>query len=224
MPRFLPDFEGLEIAARYRPLSRIGHVGGDFYDVIPLSGDLCVLVVGDIEGKGTAAAAAVGLARHTIRAIVNIDPTPAVVMTALNRALLEEEQRMCTLAYVLLDRHGDRFELRVSLAGHPPPIHLSRNGTVSQLGTPCPPAGVLPAIEPIEERYWLEAGDTLLIYTDGFAYADLAPPESVEDALGAPRSESLEQMLDRLLAHLEATTTSNVPDDVALLAARMGPS
>jgi hypothetical protein len=221
MPRFLPEVDGLALAARYRPLTRIGHVGGDFYDVIPLSPDLCALVVGDIEGKGIAAAAAVGLARHTVRAIVNVDPTPAVVIGALNQALLEEDQRMCTLAYVLLDRQGDRFDMKVALAGHPPPILVSSDGTSSRLGSPCPPAGVVPSIEPIEEHYSLTRGDTLLIYTDGFAVRGEAPPESVEAALGHAHLEELDPLLDRLLAHVLTSTDDKVHDDIALLAARI---
>jgi PAS domain S-box-containing protein len=221
MPRFLPEVDGLLLAVRYRPLTRIGHVGGDFYDVIPLSPDLCALVVGDIEGKGIAAAAAVGLARHTVRAIVNVDPTPAVVIGALNQALLEEDQRMCTLAYVLLDRQGDRFDMNVTLAGHPPPMLVSSDGSSRRLGSPCPPAGVIPSIEPIEEHYSLTRGDTLLIYTDGFAVRGEAPPESVEAALGQAHLEELNPLLDRLLAHLLTSTDDKVHDDIALLAARV---
>jgi PAS domain S-box-containing protein len=221
IPQFLPVVDGLAIAARYRPLTRIGHVGGDFYDVIPLSPDLCALVVGDIEGKGIAAAAAVGLARHTIRAIVNVDPTPAVVIGALNQALIEEDQRMCTLAYVLLDRRGDGFDMNVTLAGHPPPMLVSSDGSSTRLGSPCPPAGVIPSIEPIEEHYSLTRGDTLLIYTDGFAVRGEVPPESVEAALGQAHLEELDPLLDRLLAHVLTATDDKVHDDIALLAARV---
>lgn len=221
MPRFIPGVDGVALAARYRPLTRIGHVGGDFYDVIPLSDDLCALVVGDIEGKGIAAAAAVGLARHTIRAIVNVDPTPAVVFGALNQALIEEDQRMCTLAYVLLDRRGDRFDMKVTLAGHPPPILVSSDGTRTRLGSPCPPAGVIPSIEPIEELYSLTKGDTLLIYTDGFAVRGEAPPESVEASLLEAHLEELDPLLDRLLAHVLTAADDKVHDDIALLAARV---
>jgi PAS domain S-box-containing protein len=221
MPPFLPEIEGLTLAVRSRPLTRIGLVGGDFYDVIPISPDLCALVVGDIEGKGIAAAAAVGLSRNTIKAIVKVDPTPAVVIGALNQALLEDEQRMCTLAYVLLDRQGDGFEVKVTLAGHPPPILIKSDGTKTRLGRPCPPAGVLTSIDPVSEHYWMSPGDTLLIYTDGFALGELAPPESVETALGEPHREELDDFLDRLMARLASTSTSRVSDDVALLAARV---
>ena len=221
VPRSLPEIQGLGLAVRTRPLTRIGNVGGDFYDVLSISPTLSALVVGDIEGKGVAAAAAVGLARHTIRAIVNVDPTPEIVISALNRALLEDEQRMCTLAYVLLERHENRFGLRVSLAGHPPPIMILSNGATARLGRPCPPAGVLQSIDPIEEVYWMQPGDTLLIYTDGFALGEQVPPESVESALGDAHLEEIDQFLDRLMARLQSPNTNRVQDDVALLAARV---
>ena len=221
MPRFLPEIEGLELGVRNRPLTRIGHVGGDFYDVIPLSPTLSALLVGDIEGKGVGAAAAVGLARHTIRAIVKVDPSPATVIGALNQALLEDEQRMCTLAYILLERHGGRFALRVTLAGHPPPILISSDGSATRLGSPCPPAGVLSSIDPVEKHYSMESGDTLLIYTDGFALGDLVPPESVESAIGDAHLEGIDEFLDRLMAQVETPNTNRVQDDVALLAVRV---
>jgi PAS domain S-box-containing protein len=221
MPGFLPEIEGLSIATRSQPLTRIGLVGGDFYDVISMTPELSVLVVGDIEGKGIAAAAAVGLSRHTIRAIARVDPTPAVVMAALNQALLDDGQRMCTVAYILLRRQGEGFKMRVALAGHPPPILLSADGTRIRLGRPCPPAGVLPAIDPLEESYWMGPGDTLLVYTDGYALGDEAPPESVESVLEEGHLEEIDQLLDRLMLRLQTATSSRVQDDVALLAARV---
>ena len=91
------------MAVRYQPLTRNGSwwaaTSTTSFQFRPISARSWS---GTSRGKGIAAAAAVGLARHTIKAIVNVDPTPAVVIGALNRALLEEEQRMCTLAYVLL--------------------------------------------------------------------------------------------------------------------------
>ena len=128
---------------------------------------------------------------------------------------------MCTLAYVLLDRQVDRFDMKVALAGHPPPILISSDGTLTRVGSPCPPAGVMPTIEPIEEHYRLEPGDTLLTYTDGFAMEGQAPPESVESALGDGHLEDLEPFLDRLMQMLQAPTAHKIRDDVALLAARV---
>src|SRR5690606_35684803 len=68
VPSQLPEVEGFEVASRYQPQARFSGVGGDFYDLIVPHEGLCVVAVCDIEGKGIPAAAAVGVARHTLRA------------------------------------------------------------------------------------------------------------------------------------------------------------
>jgi serine phosphatase RsbU (regulator of sigma subunit) len=210
----------VEIAARYRPVSLVGHVGGDFYDVFPTLDGRTAPLVGDIAGKGIEAAAAVGLARYTLRSTVALDPKPETVMTRINESLLEEGQ-MCTLAYALIEDHGDRFRIGVTLAGHPPPILFTIDGAMERLGTPCPPAGVLPDISPVEEERWLEPGDMIVLYTDGFAMPGLAPPESVELAMTRSDAEDPESLLDQMLKALwDDLPPSGQRDDIAMLALR----
>jgi serine phosphatase RsbU (regulator of sigma subunit) len=219
-PKTLPTIPGVEIAARYRPVSLVGHVGGDFYDVFPTLDGRTALLVGDIAGKGIEAAAAVGLARYTLRSTVALDPKPETVMTRINESLLEEGQ-MCTLAYALIEDHGDRFRIGVTLAGHPPPILFTIDGAMERLGTPCPPAGVLPDISPVEEERWLEPGDMIVLYTDGFAMPGLAPPESVELAMTRSDAEDPESLLDQMLKALwDDLPPSGQRDDIAMLALR----
>jgi hypothetical protein len=217
-PRSLPDIPGLEMAARYRPLSLIGHVGGDFYDVVPLTGG-CAVLVGDIAGKGIDAAAAVGVARYTLRSTIALDPGFETVLGQLNEALLEED-RMCTLAYVRLEQQDHGFDLRVMLAGHPPPIVITTEGETRRLGKPCPPAGVLPTLEPIEEEHSLDPGDILVLYTDGYALPGLDPPDSVELALAKCSRDTPDHMLDHMLSILFGDAP-DVRDDVALFALRI---
>jgi serine phosphatase RsbU (regulator of sigma subunit) len=221
-PRTLPEVPGLELAARYRPLSLIGHVGGDFYDVVPVPGRGCAIVVGDIAGKGIEAAAAVGLARYTLRSTIALDPGFETVLGQLNEALLVED-RMCTLAYVLLSDNGDGFDLRVTLAGHPPPIVITADGEMRRLGQPCPPAGVLPVLNPVEEKHTLGSGDTLVLYTDGYALPGLDPPDSIELAMAKCVRDTPEAMLDQMLSILLADTP-NARDDIALFALRATPA
>lgn len=220
-PKTLPSVPGVDIAARYRPVSLVGHVGGDFYDVFPTPDGRTAVLVGDIAGKGVEAAAAVGLARYTLRSTVALDPKPSTVMTRINESLLEEEQ-MCTLAFALIEDHGDRFRVGVTLAGHPPPIVITADGGTGRLGTPCPPAGVLPDISPVEEERWLGPGDMLILYTDGFAFPGLTPPESVELALTRCDAEDPATLLDQLLAVLFADLPSGGQrDDIAMVALRV---
>lgn len=222
MPKFLPDLPRLDLATRYRPLEgQVGHVGGDFYDVVALSPTLCAVFVGDIAGKGISAAAAVGLARHTLLSTVLLDNEPAVVFTSLNDALRREDpERMCTLAYLLVEEVETRYRVRVALAGHPPPAFLRADGELAFVGRPCPPAGVLPSIEPLEEITWLSPGDTVVVYTDGFNLGNEIPTESVTRALQEQRFETAERTLDHMMNLLRAHPAS-VVDDVAMVALRV---
>ena len=217
-PKTLPSVPGLEIAARYRPVSLVGHVGGDFYDVFPTADGRTAVLVGDIEGKGIEAAAAVGLARYTLRSTVALDPTPSTVVTRINESLLDEGQ-MCTLAYAVIEDKGERFRVGITLAGHPPPILVTGDGAVERLGTPCPPVGVLPEITAMEEEHWLGPGDFLIFYTDGFALSGLAPPESVERALARSQASDPGQLLDELLDVLwSELPATGQRDDIAMVA------
>jgi PAS domain S-box-containing protein len=221
VPTQLPRLEGVQIASRYQPQAQISGVGGDFFDVLTPSGDLSVIAVGDIEGKGIPAAAAVGIARHTLRATVALDPTPETVFAQMNEILRgEEPARMCTLAYLVCHRRAGRAELKVSLAGHPPPMVVGADGGVVKVGEPCPPLGFLANLEPYVHEVELGPGDTVIVYTDGFAMGGLAPPESLEPLLAGAHEEDLESLLDRLIAALQSDQP-RLRDDVVLLALRM---
>lgn len=220
VPSQLPEVEGFEVASRYQPQARFSGVGGDFYDLIVPHEGLCVVAVGDIEGKGIPAAAAVGVARHTLRATAALDPDPHTIISRMNEVLrCEQPSRMCTLAYLRLEPNGAGANVGASLAGHPPPILIRGDGSIEELGSPCPPLGFLTDLEPHEHHTQLSPGDTILVYTDGFALGGQAPPESLRPLLDGAHEEGLEALLDRLMARLRAEEP--IPrDDVVLLALR----
>ncbi|MGH9296608.1 MAG: GAF domain-containing SpoIIE family protein phosphatase, partial [Acidimicrobiales bacterium] len=91
LPSRLPQIRGLDLAARYSPATEDLEVGGDFYDCIELADERVLVVVGDVKGKGVEAAAATGLARHTIRSAALYDPSPCSVLTHLNNVLLDQD-------------------------------------------------------------------------------------------------------------------------------------
>jgi serine phosphatase RsbU (regulator of sigma subunit) len=223
-PKSLPRVPGFQVAARYQPLSLVGHVGGDFYDVFPTADGRTAVLVGDIAGKGVEAAAAVGLARYTLRSTIALDPSPITVITRINESLLEEEQ-MCTLAYAILEDHGDRSRLLVTLAGHPPAIVVTADGEMERLGEPCPPVGVMAEVIPIEMERWLAPGDTIVMYTDGYAFSGMNPAESVELALAKSETDDPDRLLDHMLELLLADLGPRGPrDDIALLAMVANPT
>ena len=221
LPKSLPTVAGLEFATRYRPLSLVGHVGGDFYDIVSAPGSRTAVLLGDIAGKGVEAAAAVGLSRYTLRSTIALEPGPETVLGRLNTELLEEGQ-MCTLAYLQLEHKDGSFGVEVTLAGHPPPIRISADGEMDRLGKPCPPIGIITEISPIPEKYTLAPGDTVVLYSDGYVLPGLNPPESVELALSKCKRDHPELLLDQMMTMLFADSEpSAVRDDVALLAFRV---
>ena len=118
---------GLAAAARYLPAATEAEVGGDWYDVIPIPGGGVGLVMGDVAGKGLAAASMVGRLRSALRAYALEGHDPARVVEQLNRLVWTEaeESQMATLLYLIVDPAAD--ELRWVNAGHPPAL-LVRDG------------------------------------------------------------------------------------------------
>lgn len=221
MPSRPPDIPGWQVAVRYLPQARISGVGGDFYDVVSVDDDTFAVVVGDVEGKGIPAAATVGLVRHTVQVTTTIDPDPVVVFRHVNAALSEQRpSRMCTLAYVTFHRGPATTRVMVSLAGHPPPLVVSSDGTLTVVGEPCPPAGVLDQISPLVQEHKMDPGDTMVLCTDGFEIGDLIPPDSLHPLLQGAHEEDLDHLADRLMQHLKDEHASQ-RDDVIILALRM---
>lgn len=180
LPPALADVPGLEVAAHYH-IASADEVGGDFYDLFPLAGGTWGLFLGDVCGKGAAAAAVTSLARYTLRAAAVYDPDPAAVLGNLNTVLNHEynghDPRFCTVVFGLLTPDGDHGGFRVTLAGggHPPALLIRADGTACPLPTPGGQLiGVLPDAHIATTTVRLGPGDTLLLHTDGLTEAHTA--------------------------------------------------
>jgi sigma-B regulation protein RsbU (phosphoserine phosphatase) len=175
LPPELPDVPGLETAAYYHAASR-DEVGGDFYDLFALARDRWGLFLGDVCGKGAAAAAVTSQIRYTLRAAAVYDPDPATVLGTLNNALRRDYERnggrFCTAAFGVLTPCPGGFDLSLASGGHPPPLLLRADGTASYQ-----PVGGGPFLGVIDDAVFpatttrLGAGDTFLLYTDGLTEA-----------------------------------------------------
>ena len=108
---------GARVWARYLPGTDLV-VGGDFWDVIELPMQRLLLVVGDVAGRGEPAAIVMGRLRTVIRAVADTDVTPASLIAALNRFLVDHEDEMATCLCAVLDQTTGT--VRVANAGHPP--------------------------------------------------------------------------------------------------------
>ena len=122
LPEAMPQLPGWEIATSYSPAGRTD-VGGDFYDAVPLGDGRLALFVGDVMGRGVAAAAAMAQMRAAVRAYTAIDPTPSAVMANLDLMFAQyPTDQLVTLVHLVVDPARD--ELVVTNAGHPPPVLL----------------------------------------------------------------------------------------------------
>ncbi|MET7690551.1 SpoIIE family protein phosphatase [Streptomyces sp. NPDC005483] len=245
LPRVLPLLPAVTVAARYLPASE-GMLGGDWYDVIPLSGDRVALVIGDVMGHGLSEAATMGRLRTAVHTLAGLELPPDELLSHLNDLVSDlGDDFYATCLYALYDPATG--SCAVSSAGHPPPAVVSPDGTVRLLALAAdPPLGAAtPPFETTELR--LPEGSLLVLYTDGFvesarrdidtgimqlttvlaSTADATPPPAQATGPGA-RPGGQEQTeearrLDRLCASLTAALLpegEQTGDDAAVLVAR----
>jgi serine phosphatase RsbU (regulator of sigma subunit)/anti-sigma regulatory factor (Ser/Thr protein kinase) len=223
LPSQLPDMPALELAARYRPATVGTRVGGDWYDVFPLTGGKVVLTIGDVVGKGVAAAALMAQLRMALRAFALDGLPPATVLDRLNRLLEDiEGPRMTTMTYLVIDPEDET--LRVVSAGHVPPILVTPDGTATVLDVEGDvPLGVSRSALYHEHRFDMPSGSRLVLVTDG---AVEVPGEPLE--LGIERLRQLVSEVtgvEELCAAITAAAgdAGMRDDDIAVLAARTLP-
>lgn len=165
LPDAMPALADWEVANYYNPSGRTD-VGGDFYDAVPIGEDRLAVFVGDVMGRGVAAAASMAQMRAAVRAYTAVDPTPEVVMRNLDLMFAQYgSEQLVTLVYMVLDPR--RNELVAANAGHPPPVILRSALNTEQLPlADGAPLGTLPQHRQ-QIRVPFRAGDTLLAFTDG---------------------------------------------------------
>lgn len=228
LPHTLPVQSALEIASRYLPAAGEAGVGGDWFDVIPLSGARVALVVGDVVGHGMRASATMGRLRTAVRTLADVDLPPDELLTHLDDLIIHLAADETggeaaggigtTCLYVVYDPVTRRCT--AARAGHLPPAVVSPEGSAYLLDVPAgPPLGLggLP-FETVEVE--LPEGSLLVLYTDGLLQArDHDIDEALDSMLAAlirPAS-TLDTVCDRVLT---ALLTHRPDDDVALLVAR----
>ncbi|HEX2071267.1 MAG TPA: SpoIIE family protein phosphatase [Thermoleophilaceae bacterium] len=220
LPDRLPNLPGLEVAARYEPAASESEVGGDWYDVIAMPGGRVGLVMGDVAGKGLAAASMVGRLRSAMRAYTLEGHRPAEVVDRLNQLVWSEIEasHMTTMVYVVFDPLAGTITW--VNAGHLPPLAVTSDGIARFLEGPSSvPLGVMsyPAYEEAETE--MPLGGTVLLYTDGLVER---PGELLDHGLGrlvaAVRGERVgpQELCDLVVERL--VPTAGASDDVALLA------
>jgi serine phosphatase RsbU (regulator of sigma subunit) len=221
LPRELPEIPEVRITGRYRAAAQGQEVGGDFYDVFTIDQDRWGIAIGDVCGKGPEAAALTAFARYTIRALAADDP--AHVLEQLNESTLRHPplvpEQLLTVLFAVMSLRPDDLVVEIATAGHPAPIVRRASGRAERLAINGPLVGLLESPEYRSERVVLDAGDLLLLYTDGLTDArapaeildDRALVEMVERASGL-NGKNFTQFLED-----SATRGEDPRDDIALL-------
>ncbi|MER6735654.1 SpoIIE family protein phosphatase [Streptomyces puniciscabiei] len=234
LPHALPELPEMTTAARYQPAKQGADVGGDWYDVIPLSAARVALVIGDVMGHGMAEAATMGALRTAVRTLSELELPPDEILGHLNDIVSElGTDSFATCLYGIYDPVTRR--LSYASAGQPPPAVAHPDGTVTFLPmTPDPPLGV--AAPPFETLETVLPPDSLLaLYSDGLVESKDRDVTSGMNRLAELLSQSVTSMpaspanasdLDDLCSTL---TSALLPahgaliDDAALLLARTHP-
>jgi len=217
-PDRIPAAAGLEIAARYRPASAGVGVGGDWYGIFPLADSRLLLTVGDIAGHGFAAATAMAQLYHALYGLALTGAGSGQLLRWLNTVACSLPEFTIASACCALYDPAER-KLRLANAGHPSPV-LIRGGVA---GTLQQPPGTMLGVDSEsryeEENLILEAGDVLLLYTDGLIERRKHSPEENTDRLLAEAAEpeaDLNVFVERILGRAQADTD----DDTCIVAVR----
>jgi PAS domain S-box-containing protein len=218
-PPPLPEIAGWEVACLYEPAGEANEAGGDFFEVFEVAGGW-MAVIGDVEGKGAAAASVTALARHTVHAVAQLTGDAPTAVRQLDRRL-RSESALCSVALVQL--RGD--SAYVTSAGHPPVARVTAAG-VEEVTVAGPLPGALPGPgDWPSRRVVLQAGDALVLYTDGVTDAVGPGGERFgHDRLLALLGEGAggaQALVERIKAALEAFAGGRARrDDIACLVLR----
>ena len=225
-----PAIDDVAVVVRYVPATEAARVGGDGYDAFLQRDGAAVVVIGDVVGHDTAAAAAMGQLRSLLRGIAHYSGAgPAEVLHGLDQAIADmHTDTLATAAVARLERTaGDGWRrLRWANAGHPPPMVLAPDGEVTVLGGEIGDLmlGVDPTTERAEPVTTVAPGAIVLLYSDGLIERrDSTIDEGMarliahlKELAGRP----LEELCDALLRRMLLGTPQ---DDVALVAVRVSP-
>jgi serine phosphatase RsbU (regulator of sigma subunit) len=226
LPASFPTVPGLDADALYRSASEVAQVGGDFYDLFALEDGRVAAVIGDVCGKGVAAARHTVRLRYELRTLLEDGRPPGRALTAFNRRVQEEfvEDEYATLLLLVLDPRSGAVSW--SSAGHPPPLVTGATPRALAFGGSLP-VGLFGDATYQTARFTLPPGRCVVLYTDGVVEA--RNPDRQEfgteglkaavPAAAASAAAVAEVVLEQLLSH----SGGHLDDDAAVLVLRREP-
>lgn len=219
LPEAVAEIRGCELAVRFLPGA--GPVSGDFYDAFATSTDAWALIIGDVCGKGAAAAAATAMARWTLRSSLEQETTPEQALRLLNSVMLrrQSDRRFITALCMTIRVSPGSAHVEIAAAGHPPPIHLRAGAAPRAVEAHGDLLGVFDTIRLSASTLELEPGEALVAYTDGVTDQGPGPRGTPEEAL-AGHAGADAATLASALERLAQAHPGPHPDDIAIIALR----
>ncbi len=228
LPPEMQPVHGIEFAGGYRASEDYEVVGGDFYDLHAAAtpNDETLVVLGDVCGKGLEAAMLTGKIRNTLQALTPLAGDYETVLELLNGALLSDEHaRFATLVLASVAHREGEVVLRLTCAGHSPPLIVRDGGQVEQADTHGTLIGALPSIKVQSFETSLAPGETCVLYTDGVTEARGGPlggymfgEQRLQAALADCAGMPAEAVVERVMMLATQWVGQQVHDDIAVVA------
>ncbi len=222
LPPDIVTVPGLDVGGAYRPAGDGSEVGGDFYDVLQTGQATWGVVLGDVCGKGAAAAVVTALVRYTVRAGALHVSSPAALLTGVHEALLScYPDTHCTALFMLLDPVPDGYRLTMGAGGHPLPMCRRADGSIETLGRPGSFLGLYETVQISESAATLAPGDIVVLYTDGVTEARRGDcffeEEGLAKVLGTCAELTAQAIADAIVAAALAYQHDVSRDDIAVV-------
>ena len=223
VPPRLPDVAGIELARQYLPAGDGREVGGDFLDVFGLGQQTWAFMLGDVSGKGAAAAAVSAATRYTLRALADADVLPSDTLREVNARLLSHTdlERHCTLVYGQLRPTEKGCTVVFTLAGHHPPMVLRTTGEVEETGILGTALALFEHPELHDTNLHLAPGELLCVFTDGLVEArrgrEMFGAERVAELLGRHADRPAVELSTLLVDAVHDFHGKQLADDLAIL-------
>jgi serine phosphatase RsbU (regulator of sigma subunit) len=221
LPPELPEIAGVDLAARYSAAGTGIDVGGDFYDVFPLDSRRFVAVLGDVCGRGLPAATLAAHARYTIRSAAVTAADPSAILAHLNEVLLRRQEpgvyepQFCTALVAVVEPEPGGIAVELAVAGHPLPMHVAADGSVTAVGVPGSLLGVSGDATAPVATLKLRPGEALVCVTDGVLERRHGPSFFGEAGLAAALAEARDGDAEGMAAAVEAATLAFSPDETS---------
>jgi sigma-B regulation protein RsbU (phosphoserine phosphatase) len=222
LPPAIQPVPGLDVGGTYRPAGDGSEVGGDFYDVFETGRGTWGVVLGDVSGKGAAAAVVTALARYTVRAEAVRTPYPSAVLAALHESMTRyHPDRFCTALFAVLTPSSSGPRFNVASGGHHLPVRIGADGTIDTIGHTGTILGMLDTPILADASVYLAPGDVVVLYTDGVTEArhaeEFFDDERLVAAARDAAASTAQEIADAIVGAALAFQDGFSRDDIAVV-------